>query len=240
MFSPADKVSWACQIAIQWRPCICLSVSVKVAHFLTRRVQPFSSTSWVGSLKTDPKIMQFRWSQLGHSSKMAAKLDLVSVDYLTNAWVIWSSFFVVYWGSLEKGSWRTPESTGLIFLGVTGGRFRCSFKMAARQPYWFRFCRLSDECLGRLLRFFLWLIGGDWMKVPLDDQHRSSFKMAAILIWFPSILWRTPKSGLTGGRFLSMTSATAHSRWLPYLSKVTLQRAEYWTRPRFTTFLVSY
>jgi hypothetical protein len=61
---------------------------------------------------------------------MAANLDVVSVDYLTNAcWVIWSDF--------------------------------------------------------------LWLIGGDWIKVPLDDQRRRSFKMAAmaaILIWFPSIL----------------------------------------------------
>jgi hypothetical protein len=27
--------------------------------------------------------------------------------------------------------------------------------------------------------------------------------------------------GVTGGRFLLMTSATTHSRWLPYLSKVT-------------------
>jgi hypothetical protein len=50
---------------------------------------------------------------------------------------------------------------------------------------WFRFFRLSDECLGRLLRFFCGLLG------------------------------------VTGGRFLSMTSTAAHSRWLPYLSKVT-------------------
>jgi hypothetical protein len=29
---------------------------------------------------------------------MAAILDLVSVDYLTNASVYWSDFFVAYWG----------------------------------------------------------------------------------------------------------------------------------------------
>jgi hypothetical protein len=29
---------------------------------------------------------------------MAAILDLVSVDYLTNARVDWSDFFVAYWG----------------------------------------------------------------------------------------------------------------------------------------------
>jgi hypothetical protein len=28
-------------------------------------------------------------------------------------------------------------------------------------------------------RFFcFWVIGGDWRKVPFDDQHRRSFKMA--------------------------------------------------------------
>jgi hypothetical protein len=26
---------------------------------------------------------------------------------------------------------------------------------------------------------FLWLIGGDWRKVPFDDQQRRTFKMAA-------------------------------------------------------------
>jgi hypothetical protein len=37
---------------------------------------------------------------------VAANFDLVSVDYLTNAWVIWSDFFVAYWGSMEKDSFR--------------------------------------------------------------------------------------------------------------------------------------
>jgi hypothetical protein len=38
----------------------------------------------------------------------AAILDLFSVDYLTNAWVDWSDFFVAYWGRLEEGSSRRP------------------------------------------------------------------------------------------------------------------------------------
>jgi hypothetical protein len=29
---------------------------------------------------------------------MAAILDLVSVDFLTNAWVDWSNFLVAHWG----------------------------------------------------------------------------------------------------------------------------------------------
>jgi hypothetical protein len=48
----------------------------------------------------------------------AAILDLVSIDFLTHAWVDWSDFF------------------------------------------W-------------------WLIGGDWRKVPFDDQHHRSANMAA-------------------------------------------------------------
>jgi hypothetical protein len=37
---------------------------------------------------------------------VAAILYLISVDYLTNAWVDWSNFFVGNWGRLEKGSWQ--------------------------------------------------------------------------------------------------------------------------------------
>jgi hypothetical protein len=39
--------------------------------------------------------------QLRHSSNIAAMapiLDLVSVDYLTDACVDWSDFFVAHWG----------------------------------------------------------------------------------------------------------------------------------------------
>jgi hypothetical protein len=49
----------------------------------------------------------------------------------------------------------------------------------------FGFHQLSDKRLGRLLRFFLWLIGGEWRKIPFDDQCRRSFKMAAILDLVP-------------------------------------------------------
>jgi hypothetical protein len=39
--------------------------------------------------------------QLRRSSKMAttpAILDLVSIDFLTNAWVGWSDYLVAHWG----------------------------------------------------------------------------------------------------------------------------------------------
>jgi hypothetical protein len=36
----------------------------------------------------------------------AAIFDLVSVDFLTNAWVDWSDFLVAHWGWLEEGSFR--------------------------------------------------------------------------------------------------------------------------------------
>jgi hypothetical protein len=60
---------------------------------------------------------------------MAANLDLVSVDYMTNTWVNCSDFFVAYWGSLEKGSSLVPFDD----------QRRRSFKVAARQPYWISF-----------------------------------------------------------------------------------------------------
>jgi hypothetical protein len=37
-----------------------------------------------------------------------AILDLVSIDFLTNAWVDWSDFLVAHWGRLEEGSFRWP------------------------------------------------------------------------------------------------------------------------------------
>jgi hypothetical protein len=33
-----------------------------------------------------------------------AILDLVSIDFLTNAWVDWSDFLVAHWRCLEEGS----------------------------------------------------------------------------------------------------------------------------------------
>jgi hypothetical protein len=46
-----------------------------------------------------------------------AILDLVSVDYLTNAWADWSDFFVAYWGDWRKVPFDDQQ--------------RRSFKMAA-------------------------------------------------------------------------------------------------------------
>jgi hypothetical protein len=75
---------------------------------------------------------------------------------------------------------------------------------------------------------FFWLFGDGWRKVPFDDQRRRSFKiatMAAILdlvsvdyLTNPWVDWSTffvASLEVTGGRFLSMTSTSAHSRWPP-------------------------
>jgi hypothetical protein len=62
----------------------------------------------------------------------------------------------------------------------------------------------------------LWVIGGEWKKVPFDDQRRHSFKMAAaatILDLVPINYLMNALLGVTGGRFLSMISAAAYSRW---------------------------
>jgi hypothetical protein len=43
--------------------------------------------------------------QLHHLSKMATTapiLDLVSIDFLINAWVDWSDFLVAHWGDWRK------------------------------------------------------------------------------------------------------------------------------------------
>jgi hypothetical protein len=39
---------------------------------------------------------------------------------------------------------------------------------------------------GSIDSIFLWLIGGDWRKLPIDDQPHRSFKMAPSWIWFQS------------------------------------------------------
>jgi hypothetical protein len=90
-----------------------------------------------------------------------AILDLVSIDLMTNAWVVWSDFMVALWGWLEEGSFRWP-SPPLNQHGLSGSSFR-----------WF-----SDQILGRLVRFFM-ALWGDWRKIPFYDQLHCSFKMAA-------------------------------------------------------------
>jgi hypothetical protein len=95
-----------------------------------------------------------------------AILDLVSVDYRTNAWVDWSDFSVAHWGWLEEGSfrWSAPPH-------IQDGRYG--------RHLGFGFHWWEDKCLDRLIWFFLRLIGGDYRKVPFDDQLCRSSKMAA-------------------------------------------------------------
>jgi hypothetical protein len=74
------------------------------------------------------------------------------------------------------------------------------------------FCRLYLTDASVDWSDFLWLIGGDWRKVSFDDQCCRSFKMATM-------------AAILDFRFLSMTSAAAHSRcplrlpsWILFLS----------------------
>jgi hypothetical protein len=98
---------------------------------------------------------------------MAAILGLVSIDFLTNAWVGWSDFF--------GGS-----------LGVTGGRFLPMISSAThprwplRPPSWISFPLIRGQTPWSIDPIFQWLIGGDWRKVPFDDQLCCSSKMAAM------------------------------------------------------------
>jgi hypothetical protein len=92
----------------------------------------------------------------------ATILKLVSVDYLTNAWVDWSDFF-----------W---------LIGVTGGRF-LSMTSASAHSRWLTRQHILD------------LVSVDYLTNASVDW--SDF--------FCGLL------GVTGGRFLSMTSTAAHS-----------------------------
>jgi hypothetical protein len=64
--------------------------------------------------------------QLCRSSKMAAStaiLDLVSIDYLTNAWVDWSNLFVAYWGFFDDSTtahsrWPPWKPSWIWFLSI--------------------------------------------------------------------------------------------------------------------------
>jgi hypothetical protein len=80
-------------------------------------------------------------NQCRHLFKMAstaAILDLVSVDYLTNASVDWSDLFVAYWAWLEVGSCRWLA----LLLTQDGSHLGFGSR------------RLSDERLSWLVRFF--------------------------------------------------------------------------------------
>jgi hypothetical protein len=83
------------------------------------------------------------------------------------------------------------------------------------------------ETPGSIDPIFLWLIGGDYRKVPFDDQLRRSSKMAATADNLDFGFRRLQENRLgrlirflcgslvvTRGRFLSMISSAAHPRWL--------------------------
>jgi hypothetical protein len=48
-----------------------------------------------------------------------------------------------------------------------------------RPPSWIWFPSITGQTPGSIDLIFLWLIGGDWRKVPFDDQRRRSSNMAA-------------------------------------------------------------
>jgi hypothetical protein len=64
---------------------------------------------------------------------VAAILYLVPINYLTNAWVNRSDFFVAYWGWLEVGScwWPAPP---LIQDGRYGSHLRFGFHQLSDEP----------------------------------------------------------------------------------------------------------
>jgi hypothetical protein len=75
---------------------------------------------------------------------MAAILDLVSVDFLTNAWIDWSDLLVAH--------------------SVTGGRFLLKI-ISATHPRWSPSCiwfpLIKRQTPRSIHPIFLWLIGDD-------------------------------------------------------------------------------
>jgi hypothetical protein len=130
---------------------------------------------------------------------------LVSVDYLTNAWVDCSDFLWLIEGDWRKVPFVDRQAAILDFVSVdylTNGWVDCSDFFVA---YW----GWLEEGSSR------WLVpqliqDGTYDLVSIDSLTRN-----ARVRYFCGLL------GVTGGRFLSITSATAHSRGLPCLSKVT-------------------
>jgi hypothetical protein len=92
-----------------------------------------------------PPIIKM-FEALCHGLCDGVRKHLVSVNYLTNAWVDWFNFSVAYWGWLEEGSfrWSAPP---LIQDGHYGRHLG------------FRFRILEDKHLGRLIQFFCGLLG---------------------------------------------------------------------------------
>jgi hypothetical protein len=142
----------------------------------------------------DPSFLWLIWGeerkvpfddQLCRSSKMAATamiLDLVSVDYRTNACVDWSKFSVAYlrWG--EEGSFRWSA-----LPLVQNGRYG--------HDLGFGFRRLEDKRLGRLIRFFCGSLGvtrGRFLAMISSVANPRWLLRPPSWISFPSIFWPTP------------------------------------------------
>jgi hypothetical protein len=127
---------------------------------------------------------------------MATILDLVSVDYSTNAWVDWSDFSVVFWGVIKRKvpyddhpRWSLQPTSCIWFpsiRGQTGWLEEGSFRWPA-PPL------IQDGC------HFGFLVYVDFLTNAWVDW--SDFLVAH---------W-----GVTGGRFLSMISSATHPRWSP-------------------------
>jgi hypothetical protein len=126
--------------------------------------------------------------QLCRSSEMAATaaiLDLVSVDYSTNARVDWSYFSVAYWGWLEEGSIRW-SALPLIQDRHCDAAILDLVSVDFLTNAW---VDLSD--------FFSWLIGatgGRFLSMTSAAAHSTWLLRQRSWIWFPSIIWQTPAS----------------------------------------------
>jgi hypothetical protein len=96
---------------------------------------------------------------LCHGLWVGIRKHLVSVNYRTNALVDWSDFSVAQWRWLEEGffRWSAPPL-------IQDGHYD--------RHLWFGFRRLDNK--------HLWHIGGDYRKVPCDDQLHRSSKMATM------------------------------------------------------------
>jgi hypothetical protein len=105
----------------------------------------------------------------------------------------------------ERLGWLVRFYSGL--LEMTGGRFLSMTSVAAhsrwplRQPSLrFGFRRLSDEPLGRLVQFcvaFLGVTEERFLSMTSASAHSRWPPRQPSWVWFPSIIWRTPQSGLS-------------------------------------------
>jgi hypothetical protein len=90
----------------------------------------------------------------------ATMLDLVSIDFLTNAWVDWSDFLVAHWKMAATATILDDLGRLIRFfcglLGLIRGRFLSMISSAALG---FGFHQLEGKRLGRLIQFLCGLLG---------------------------------------------------------------------------------